>query len=870
MFGRRKHRNQSYDELIANTSKSRFSSTIRFGQGQSKSKDSAKSRICSADSDEESLVELVAELIRLRNPSLAMIGESWKDVVRSASETTAGQALLSRYETKAEYLARIQPILLDSILPNYELIGKDGKSVSKGLVGDWRDIAFAGGGDVTSVITIDLGSDTPKLGASESILGGWTGNTYVTENSIYLTSNPIDNTTRIVHLDLQDSDEKLTADAVGDVKGTIRDSRFLDEFEDKLRVVTNEDGSNSGGRLRNSANLFVLQFVDGTLQTVGELLDISPGDQAYGVEFDGPRAVITTGFINPVTLIRPSDPLHGIDLSDPAHPKELSDMVIPGITNYVHWVDADHLIGVGLFEENSSWYVQVSLYEVADLAAPKTLDVWQGTKPIQPNLWGAVNALDIHFDPESKTLTIPQSESQGFPPNWLWAANIDTIFWDQRVLPIQPVSDVVVLSIDLDAADPVAFRAEVGDGSGLGRAIVMGDTLIALSNLSMMTYSIQEPTQVLDRILLSNPLQPDYVYHTDGSAIAIFDVLANDSPSFEYTITAIKGNPLRGSVRILPDQRLEYTDPADLSKDEWNWWDSFSYEVTTTDGAKFETMVSVYGERHKGEVSQQGSATIILKAVDDQNNQVTSTSKWEEFWVEVLVQDGRPDGQGVYSAYVDLSFDTKSFEIVGESEPLGDFTNRLLGEKTEEGWKQLGGFSNSPKPHGCGEQSVVRFKLRATEDAVLSMTATPSTVPGNEMTLYGIDTVIPVENITAGSLQMPIRVATTVEKSFDFDVNADGLVTPLDSLIVINRINREEELLTSGASLMANSTNSKLDVNLDGLISLLDVLVLVNRINQNPLTPMMMVQQETTDQTKKKSLFVDAFFCDETMMNELV
>lgn len=398
----------------------------------------------------------------------------------------------------------------------------------------------------------------------------------------------------------------------------------------------------------------------------------------------------------------------------------------------------------------------------------------------------------------------------------------------------------------------------------------MGDTLIALSNLSMMTYSIQEPTQVLDRILLSNPLQPDYVYHTDGSAIAIFDVLANDSPSFEYTITAIKGNPLRGSVRILPDQRLEYTDPADLSKDEWNWWDSFSYEVTTTDGGKFETMVSVFGQRLTGDVGQQGSATIILKAVDDQNNQVTSTSKGDEFWVEVLVQDGRPDGQGVYSAYVDLSFDTKSFEIVGDSEPLGEFTNRLLGEKTEEGWKQRGGFSNSPKPHGCGEQSVVRFKLRATEDAVLSMTATPSTVPGNEMTLYGIDTVIPVENITAGSLQMPIRVARTVENSFDFDVNADGLVTPLDSLIVINRINREEELLTSGASLMANSTNSKLDVNLDGLISLLDVLVLVNRINQNPLTPMMMVQQETTDQTKKKSLFVDAFFCDETMMNELV
>jgi hypothetical protein len=276
-------------------------------------------------------------------------------------------------------------------------------------------------------------------------------------------------------------------------------------------------------------------------------------------------------------LIRPIDPLHGIDLSDPTHPKEISDLVIPGITNYVHWVDADHLIGVGMFEENSLWYVQVSLYEVSDLAAPKTLDVWHGTKPIQPNLWGSSNALDIHFDSESKTLTIPQSEGQVFLPNWLWAANIDTILWDPRVLPIQPVSDIVVLSIDLDAADPVRYQAEAGDGSGLGRAIVMGDTLIAFSNLSMMTYSIQNPTQVLDRILLSNPLQPDYVYHTDGSAKAIFDVRANDSQSFEYTITAIKGNQLRGSVLILPDQRLEYTAPVDLRDDEMTWWDSFYY-----------------------------------------------------------------------------------------------------------------------------------------------------------------------------------------------------------------------------------------------------------------------------------------------------
>ncbi len=465
---------------------------------------------------------------------------------------------MARYETKEEYLARIQPTIFDSVLVNYETIDRNGETISQGVVGDWRDIALADGNEVTSVITIDLASDAPKLGTSETILGGWMGNSYVSDSSIYLTSNVVENARQIVHLDLADSEGQLTADAVGSVKGIIRNSRFMDEFEDKLRVVTTEDGFDSGGRIRNSANLFVLQVEDGALKTVGELLDISPGDQAYAAEFDGPRAVITTGYINPVTMIRPLDPLHGIDLSAPTHPKELSDLVIPGITNYVHWVDSDHLIGVGVFEENSLWYAHVSLYDVTDLAAPKTLDVWHGTKPIQPNLFGAPNALDIHFDPVSKTLTIPQEEHRAIPQNWLWSrTNEDSIFWDPRTLQVQTASDV----------------------------------------------------------------------------------LANDSHVVDYTITAIKGSQLRGTVRILPDQRLEYTNPTDLKTDKLSWSDRFSYEVTTKDGAKFESMVWVYGQR-KTVINHQTTALIVLKGLDAEDNLVTSTAKGDEFWVEVQVQAG--------------------------------------------------------------------------------------------------------------------------------------------------------------------------------------------------------------------------------------
>jgi hypothetical protein len=784
---------------------------------------------------------------------------------------------MMRYETKEEYIARIKPIILDSVLPNFESIGEDGKTISKGIVGDWSDITLTGGFEVTSVVTIDVASDAPKIGTSETIVGGFNAFTYVTHESIYLSSVAGMNAMRIVHFDFVYSNGELTADAVGEVKGVMRDSRFMDEFEGKLRVVTTQDGSLSGGRIRNSANLFVLQVEDGELETVGELLDISPGDQAYGVEFDGPRAFITTGFINPITLIQPFDPLHGIDLSDPTDPKELSDLVIPGITNYVQWLDSDHLIGVGLYEENSLWYTQVSLFDVADIANPKTMDVWQGTKAIRPNFWGAPNALDIHFDPVSKTLSIPQSEGTGFSRGWMWEPLVsDTIFWDPRSLPSAMASDVVVLSIDLESDDPIAFLAEVGDGTGMGRAVVVDDTLMALSSSTLSTYSIKNPTEVLDRIFISSPLRPDYLNIEEGTNTTIIDVLANDSLG-SYTLTAIKGDQLRGTVRILPDQTLEYTVPANLGSVAptapgtigLSWRDSFSYEVTTVEGAKFETMVSVFRQRKTlGDDNQQGSAFVLLKAVDAEGNPVASTAKGDEFWVEVQVQDGRTNPQGVFSAYLDIDFDMDSFEIVGDAEPLGDFTYGLLGEKTDAGWKNLGGFSDEVVPTGPGIQSVVRFKLRATQDAILTMSASTSTVAGNDMTLWGIDSAIPVANITSGFLQLPITVTPVVEKVLDYDVNDDGLVSPLDSLIVLNRINRDRELFSAGGTISANASNAKLDVNADGIISLLDVLTLINRINK-PVAPtmniLMMNTQEMTEIAKKKSIFADAFFSDETM-----
>jgi len=63
-----------------------------------------------------------------------------------------------------------------------------------------------------------------------------------------------------------------------------------------------------------------------------------------------------------------------------------------------------------------------------------------------------------------------------------------------------------------------------------------------------------------------------------------------------------------------------------------------------------------------------------------------------------------------------------------------------------------------------------------------------------------------------------------------YDVNNDGLVTPLDALIVINRLNAGNQAVPAAAS------SNYWDVNSDKLITPLDALWVINYLNSHPNT----------------------------------
>ncbi|NOY63030.1 MAG: hypothetical protein GXP10_07760 [Gammaproteobacteria bacterium] len=99
-----------------------------------------------------------------------------------------------------------------------------------------------------------------------------------------------------------------------------------------------------------------------------------PGEQLYSSRFIGDRAYLVT--------FKKVDPLYVLDLSVAGDPAIAGELEIPGFSSYLHPVGDNLLLGVGkdaIADESRgfAWYqgLKVSLFDVADMSAPKELGV---------------------------------------------------------------------------------------------------------------------------------------------------------------------------------------------------------------------------------------------------------------------------------------------------------------------------------------------------------------------------------------------------------------------------------------------------------------------------------------------------------------
>jgi len=177
--------------------------------------------------------------------------------------------------------------------------------------------------------------------------------------------------------------------ASGTVNGSVKDQFSLDDKDGYLRIATNESRSYIDAQGRyfwpnqsvtptgepapnsqaiqypNSVNhVFVLGQQNDLLSPVGAVQNLAPNEQIYSVRFVESRGYVVT--------FRRTDPLFVFDLAAPQAPKLLGAVTIPGFSEYMHPLDANHLLTIGrnATDTGRTQGLQLQIFDVTNGAAP--------------------------------------------------------------------------------------------------------------------------------------------------------------------------------------------------------------------------------------------------------------------------------------------------------------------------------------------------------------------------------------------------------------------------------------------------------------------------------------------------------------------
>ena len=170
--------------------------------------------------------------------------------------------------------------------------------------------------------------------------------------------------------------------ASGTVVGNVKDQFSLDDRNGYLRIATTEQRSyidetgkyvqptfpgQTGGPLdrpQTVNHVFVMGVSGGWLDLVGDVGELAPNESIYSVRFVDGRGYVVT--------FRQVDPLFVLDLQNPTEPTKIAELKIPGFSEYMHPLDATHLLTIGRDATAGGQVqgLQLQIFDVTDGANP--------------------------------------------------------------------------------------------------------------------------------------------------------------------------------------------------------------------------------------------------------------------------------------------------------------------------------------------------------------------------------------------------------------------------------------------------------------------------------------------------------------------
>ena len=377
------------------------------------------------------------------------------------------------YETEEEYLKRIDGQELELGLPEFTTVDSKGKVLREGLLSDAEKTYKPLDEDpynITSVSVFDVDDTQPGPNTSIGLPANYFNEIYVSSENLYLLGQRWSGQqqTDVVKVDLS----PLEAVATGDVPGRVLDQFSADEEGGYFRLATTTGWGNNAEN-----NVYVLEQNGQTLDTVGSIEGIAPGETIQSARFQGDYGFLVT--------FRQVDPFYTLDLSDPKNPEVAGELKLPGFSEYLQVIedgDKTQVLGIGRDSNSSGWLndLKVSLFDATDFDNPEEVDsyIFEGEYSSSEAQW---DHHAVGYYPGFDTLAVPFRNSDG---NGLRVFGVDAE----------------------DGFDEVGDITHGGDA--IRRSLIIDDELYAISNGQITAHDITT-LDLVDQVSIPQP-QPTY------------------------------------------------------------------------------------------------------------------------------------------------------------------------------------------------------------------------------------------------------------------------------------------------------------------------------------------------------------------------
>ncbi len=329
--------------------------------------------------------------------------------------------LIYQPATKSEKLANqnvVDSLPLGSFLPRFTVNGETVDNLLEATDCYIPDNTQDDEGYATliTLTTVDISTNS----INSQCISGYTDGIFASTTGVYLFASAEQETA--IHK-MSYADDGVEYLDTGYVQGNLgwRNPAFrLGEHNNVLSVLSSYFETDANTSLKHLLTLFssptqigeVFEPL-GVLPNETQPEDIGkPGEDIFAVRYVGTRGYAVT--------FEQIDPLYVFDLSDPAAPKIAGELEVPGVSQQLHPIGEDYLVGIGYdFDENAQFFggVKVELFNVSDMSNPQSIDqiVFGGAGSYSAAVDNHHGFSFLSIDEDNHRLTLPVQLNDTLP-----------------------------------------------------------------------------------------------------------------------------------------------------------------------------------------------------------------------------------------------------------------------------------------------------------------------------------------------------------------------------------------------------------------------------------------------------------------------